>query len=198
MRTNNRKIRSAMRHDERLLASRRICLHILDSQLYSAADTIAAYLAFGDEVDLATLVTAALAERPMKRLTLPRMAPGTVGSLTMHLADMTDLESPRYGPRQPQSEAPRVRPAELDLVLVPGLAFDRSGGRLGYGRGYYDRLLAQVPHSTARIGVSFDALVVDRVPLAGHDATLTHLVTESGLSAIVDRPDHSWQITDRR
>ena len=178
-----------MGSDQRHVASRSICRYLLDSQLYGRADTVASYLAFGDEVDLATLLAAALAEQPGKRLALPRMVPGEAGRLTMHLADLTDLERHPFGPQQPTSTAPLIRPTELDLVLVPGLAFDRRGGRLGYGRGYYDRLLAQVPPTTPRIGVSFDALVVESVPVADHDARLTHLVTESGLLPVTDSLD---------
>ena len=191
LRASSRKARRELGSDHRETASRAICRHLLASNLYHRAGTVAAYLAFGDEVDLAILIGAALAERPGKRLALPRMVPGEVGRLSMHLADLTALELHPYGPQQPTSTAPPIRATELDLVLVPGLAFDRSGRRLGYGRGYYDRLLAQVPRSVPRIGVCFDALVVESVPVADHDARLTHLVTESGLLPVTDSLDRS-------
>ncbi|ADH86296.1 5-formyltetrahydrofolate cyclo-ligase [Desulfurivibrio alkaliphilus] len=72
-------------------------------------------------------------------------------------------------------------PGEIDLVLVPGSVFDRRGGRLGYGGGYYDRFLAQQAPQAVRIGLAFDLQVVDSLPLLPHDQQLHHLVTESGV-----------------
>jgi 5-formyltetrahydrofolate cyclo-ligase len=71
-------------------------------------------------------------------------------------------------------------------VLVPGIAFDRSGGRLGYGGGYYDRLLPVLPARAARVAGAFSAQIVDAVPSAPHDITMDTVVTEAGV--VVDRP----------
>ncbi|MBE0584168.1 MAG: 5-formyltetrahydrofolate cyclo-ligase, partial [Desulfofustis sp.] len=70
-----------------------------------------------------------------------------------------------------------VAPIDLDLIILPGSVFDRRGGRFGYGGGYYDRLLAQVPNAT-RIALAFELQVVDRLPLADHDELLDRIVTE--------------------
>ncbi len=75
---------------------------------------------------------------------------------------------------------PRIEPAIIDWVLVPGVAFDAAGRRLGYGGGYYDRLLPLVPPSTPRVAGAFDLQIVPRVPAAPHDLTVDAVVTESG------------------
>ena len=184
LRRRGRRTRAALGAVQRELASRRICEHILDSELYRRAECLAAYLAFGHEVDLELLIAESFAQPLEKRLALPRIVLGGERRLTLHLASAEDLEPHPYGPRQPTVTSPLVEPREIDLVLVPGLAFDRRGGRLGYGHGYYDRLLTHLPALTPRVGVSFDALVVESVPVADHDVRLTHLVTESGLVAV--------------
>jgi 5-formyltetrahydrofolate cyclo-ligase len=74
-----------------------------------------------------------------------------------------------------------VDPASIDLVVTPGLAFDRRGRRLGYGGGHYDRFLRRLPPSTIRVGIGFAAQVVDRVPAGPTDEPLDALVTEEGL-----------------
>ena len=70
-------------------------------------------------------------------------------------------------------------PAEIDLVLVPGLAFDAAGGRLGRGGGFYDRFLATLGPAAARVGVAFDAQILPEVPTDGLDARMSCVVTDA-------------------
>lgn len=90
---------------------------------------------------------------------------------------MTLREPPRAtgsGPAEPQRRTP-VTPEAIDVVIVPGLAFDRSGFRLGYGGGHYDRFLRRLPDRSLRVGLAFHSQVVDRVPRGSGDERL-HLV----------------------
>jgi 5-formyltetrahydrofolate cyclo-ligase len=89
----------------------------------------------------------------------------------------------RFGLSEPGPEAP---PAEPDVLLVPLAAFDRLGGRLGYGRGYYDRALARLDARRRRraIGIAFAAQEVERVPTGPHDRPLDAVLTEAGLRAL--------------
>lgn len=87
-----------------------------------------------------------------------------------------------FGLREPPPEIPETPPEALDLFLVPGVGFDRSGGRIGYGRGYYDRALTEAGPRALRIGVAFDRQVEPRIPLEAHDVRLDGLVTESGFA----------------
>jgi 5-formyltetrahydrofolate cyclo-ligase len=71
-----------------------------------------------------------------------------------------------------------VAPEAIDWVLVPGVAFDPQGGRLGYGGGYYDRLLPLLPSMTRRVAGAFELQVVERVPAAPHDLRVDAVITE--------------------
>lgn len=87
----------------------------------------------------------------------------------------------RYGVPEPDPEVSTgVCVSEIDVVLVPGMAFDRAGRRLGRGGGFYDRFLALIPQAV-RIGIAFEEQVVDRVPSESHDQSIDLLVTPSGL-----------------
>lgn len=97
--------------------------------------------------------------------------------LTVHPADAPS-ERHRYGFDQPVADAPIVPPAEIAAVLVPGLAFDRTGGRLGHGQGWYDRWLEGLGVDVLRIGVVTVERLLDRVPTEAHDIAMTHVVTE--------------------
>ncbi len=72
-----------------------------------------------------------------------------------------------------------VLPQDIDWVLVPGVAFDTAGRRLGYGGGFYDRLLPLFPSRTARVAGAFDLQLVERVPAAPHDLAIDTIVTET-------------------
>jgi 5-formyltetrahydrofolate cyclo-ligase len=91
-----------------------------------------------------------------------------------------ELERHPFGFLQPRADAPRVDPAEVDLVLVPGLVFDRHGGRLGHGQGHYDRLLPLMSPGVPFVGIALDELVAERLPLEPHDVAVTHLLTPAG------------------
>jgi phosphomannomutase len=108
------------------------------------------------------------------------------GPVTVH-----DFAAPRerhrLGFSQPVAGTPEVDPASVDVVLVPGLAFDLSGVRLGRGRGHYDRLLAAVRPDALVVGVSPAAVVVGALPREPHDRLMTHLATEQGVYAVSDR-----------
>lgn len=148
---------------------------------YQGARVVAAYLAFGDEVDLGGL----LAEDD-KRFVLPRAHRLPEPHLTLHevtraeLADPTSLTRHRFGLFEPAPSAPRIEASAVDLFLVPGLAFDATGVRLGYGLGYYDRLLPRARPGAVVAGVTLDALVLPELPHRPHDARVRYLVTETG------------------
>jgi len=110
------------------------------------------------------------------RLVLPRVAGE---SLALHrVADLAGLQHGALGTREPSDEHPRVEPGDIDVVLVPGLAFGRDGSRLGRGGGYFDRLLPRL--GARRVGVCFAQQLFDTVPTEPHDARVDAIVTEDG------------------
>lgn len=108
------------------------------------------------------------------------------GPLTVHVLEGT-LERHPLGFMQPVVESPSVELGEIDSILVPGLVFDETGGRLGRGKGYYDELLGRFPIHTARIGVAPLAVVVASLPTESHDQPMSHLATEDGVVQIGGR-----------
>jgi len=119
-----------------------------------------------------------LDDRPRRSVALTR-TPTEGFDLTVHDARGPTVTH-RFGYEQPAPEAPPIADADIAVVLVPGLAFDRRGGRLGFGAGYYDRFLARLDPAVLRIGVS-DGFIVDRVPTDDLDVAMTHLATEIGV-----------------
>lgn len=105
------------------------------------------------------------------------------GPLTVHAHD-GELERHPFGYLQPAVGAALVDPSEIDVVLAPGLCFDRKGGRVGWGKGYYDELLSRAFNARTVVGVTLMRFLVDCVPVEGHDRPMTHLATELGVMPV--------------
>ncbi|HLF61761.1 MAG TPA: 5-formyltetrahydrofolate cyclo-ligase [Acidimicrobiia bacterium] len=141
--------------------------------------TGSAYLAMSDEVD----VTPLFDRLPGWRWVLPRVEDD--GTLTFRDRDVA-RETHRYGMTQPMDQGRIVPVHEIDVFLVPGLAFDVTGGRLGRGKGYYDGVLAGRRADSQAIGVTTTDRVIDAVPVSPHDQRVDRLATEDGV--ILTRP----------
>jgi 5-formyltetrahydrofolate cyclo-ligase len=93
---------------------------------------------------------------------------------------LENLEPHPFGYLQPAATSPEIAPESIELILVPGLCFDKRGFRLGYGKGYYDKLLSTFK-KIHFVGITAHALHVDTLPVESFDIAMTDIVTESGI-----------------
>lgn len=157
--------------EERRLESEAIWRRLEEYPLFQAAHTILAYHALPDEVQ-----TDSLLERwyGYKRFVLPVVC-GDELELRLYTGE-TDMQTGAFGIREPNGE-PFTTFDELDLMLIPGMAFDADGHRLGRGKGFYDRLLARLrPYGIPTLGICFDYQRVACVPTETHDFTMDALL----------------------
>jgi 5-formyltetrahydrofolate cyclo-ligase len=138
--------------------------------------TVLLYLPMGDEINLLPLTESEQSIRFVATRTPQR------GDLTIHELG-GPLEVHRFGFLQPHASAREVGVPEIDIALLPGLAFDLHGTRLGHGAGYFDRLLRFTRPDARLAGVVPADLVVDRLPADGHDIPVGYLATEQGVIA---------------
>ncbi|MGB7709308.1 MAG: 5-formyltetrahydrofolate cyclo-ligase [Microcoleus sp.] len=153
--------------------SDRICNHLQKSPLFTQAKTILAYFSFRQEPDLSPLFTTP------KKWGFPRC----VGKdLSWHIWQPGDaLHTGLYGILEPLSDAPKIDHSEVDLILVPAVGCDLRGYRLGYGGGYYDRMLSKSEwESKVAIGIIFEFSLLAQLPVDSWDQTLHGICTESG------------------
>jgi 5-formyltetrahydrofolate cyclo-ligase len=139
-----------------------------------AAGTVLLYDAFGAEVPTASMVDRFRARGAV--VLLPSLRDGAMEAAEAPSDE--DLVATGYGPREPRDPAP-VNPGLIDLVVAPGLAFDRRGGRLGYGGGRFDRYLARLRPDARRVGIGFQAQLVDQVPVEPDDEFVDVVVTDA-------------------
>ena len=157
-----------------------IAHHVRKSAVWLAAGTVFAYVSVGCEVDTRALIDAALQEG--KRVCAPRCL--DKGRMEARgIASLDALVPAAYGLLEPAEDAPLVPPEEIDLILVPCLAADRNGHRLGYGGGYYDRFLESAAKPS--ICLCRRRALLDGVPHEEHDAAVDAVATETGMIPIM-------------
>lgn len=176
LRAQMKRMLSEMDGSAREARSIRVCERLTAMDGFASSDTVLMYAAIASEVDLDPLMRLALGRGV--RVCVPRVDwdSGTMTpALVSNLDD--DLVTSRYGVRSPGAWCDEIALSELEMVLVPGLAFDRFGARLGRGAGFYDRLLdggIECP----TVGVCFADQIVEQVPTEEHDCAMDRVVCE--------------------
>lgn len=170
--------RDALTPDVRASASQAIADRIAQLPAFAVARTVLLTLPYRSEWDTTLLVGVALAAG--KTVAVPRVEIAS-RMLALHaIGDpVRDVVRGHRGLPEPKPTCPSVAPAAIDFVLVPGVAFDPAGRRLGYGGGYYDRLLPLIAQAVPRIAGAFDVQIVATVPAAPHDLAVDAVVTET-------------------
>lgn len=162
--------------------SRAICDRFMALPAYQVAKTVMWYVDAGSEVRTRHTLPEALTHG--KRLVVPWCVVETNQLELFRLEDMTELVEGAYKILEPKDElrqlpAKRVVPEELDLVMVPGTAFDPRGGRMGQGKGYYDRLLSRARLNAPLVALAFDCQLFNEIPVAPHDVFMDVVLTET-------------------
>jgi 5-formyltetrahydrofolate cyclo-ligase len=163
--------------------SRGICDRFMALPAYAAAKTVLFYIDVRAEVRTRHSLPAALASG--KTVIVPWC--NDQGELELfRLADMSELAVGMYKILEPRPELrtlaeKHVRPDDLDLVMVPGVAFDRRGGRMGHGKGYYDKLLQHARPDAPLVALAFECQLFPEIPVAPHDVFMDRIITEAAV-----------------
>ncbi len=160
--------------ERRAAASVEACARLTQQEIWQKAQSVLFYAPLPGELDLWPLLMNALAAG--KTVSLPRFDAEQKGYMACHIRNAAkDLREGEFGIREPGESCERISLNRLDLILVPGIAFDLNGYRLGRGKGYYDRLLAEASGPTC--GVAFDEQIVSQIPTEPHDVRLNCILT---------------------
>ncbi len=165
------------KEDIALFKSRVITEKVSGLPVFQRARTILFYASFRGEVDTFALMHKAMELK--KRIALPLVKKEEQRIVPVLIKSLNELRAGSYGiPEPPDVPQNRLSADELDLVVVPGVAFDRHNNRLGRGAGYYDRFLLDLPSATPTIALAYDLQVVDALPgLEPHDRPVKFVIT---------------------
>ncbi len=175
-----KRLRAKLSVEQAAAGSLAVTRHILACDAYRKARCIMGYLAFGNELSVDLVLQQALTDG--KTVAVPFVTSATE-MVPVLLSGMDDFELDRYGIRSVRQPVQLVQPEQMDLVLVPGVAFGRDGSRLGMGAGYYDRFLPQACNA-ALMGIAYDTFLTDSLPKDEYDVVMQLLASESGITTL--------------
>ena len=161
---------------DRLEKSRAICRHLMD--LLHDHETVMVYTSKEKEVNTVPLITALFSRG--NPVVVPIIVKEDVSLRLSYLRDFSALVPSTFGVPEPIGSEIPVLGEDVDTIILPMLGFDRTGGRIGYGAGYYDRFLEKHP-LLHKIGIAFACQEIDRLPLDENDVRMDHIVTEEGI-----------------
>lgn len=175
------RARASLSADNRRDAANSVATNFLQSDLFTPTQTIAGYWAIRDELDCRPILDALVAQA-IKRILPVVTGPDLPLDLRVWESGAV-LEKAGFGTFGPPADAPRAIP---DVLLMPLVGFDKTGTRLGYGGGYYDRTLASLPKRPRLIGLAYAVQELDEIPRLDHDVPLDAVITETGLRMFGD------------
>ena len=174
------KQRSGLSPEEVRARSEHVIARLAGQEAYRRAGCLASYVSVRNEVHTHSLIESALGSG--KRIAAPVALPNR---LLVHreIRNLAELQPSTLGLMEPSGETGSVVPPDVfDVIVVPGLTFDRAGNRIGFGAGYYDRFLPLTP--AIKIGLAFDFQLFDRLPTDPRDVSMDLVITESELHVI--------------
>jgi 5-formyltetrahydrofolate cyclo-ligase len=174
-----RGLAARQRQENREALGQEICRKLAELPEYQAAGTVMFYVNMPREVDTRHFLP--IARQQGKRVAIPYCCQGRIEIFRWE--SMAELQPSKFGVLEPTPELCRqpnraIAPDEVDLVVVPGVAFDRQGGRLGHGKGYYDGLLRQMRSGTPFVALAFECQMVPQIPMMPHDVAMHKILTE--------------------
>lgn len=175
LRASIKQKRRALSIEYRQQASRKMQAELTRLPCYQAAEYIMLYMAMPDEVQLDELIAMVLKDG--KKAVIP-LVTGAGLMEAVELSDMADLVPDKYGIKTVSEEKRRlIAPDKIDLIIVPGVAFDKAGHRLGMGGGFYDRFMLRASRAV-RAALAYDCQLLAAVPAEVHDLTVDYIITE--------------------
>lgn len=167
-------IRDNIDEHEKQIMDYKVFTNIINSNGYKNSTNIFLFVSYNSEVDTHRIINYSLENG--KRVFLPKVISREAGMETIEIKSFSDLEKSKYGILEPYGNK-YASPEEIEVVFAPGLAFDKKGGRLGYGAGFYDRYLMLLKKTTAKIGLCYSFQVIENVPMEEYDIKMDGIIT---------------------
>ena len=156
---------------------RKICNKFYESKYYRDAKNIFIYISYDSEINTKEIINKALIDN--KKIYVPRTEFKTRLMDAVEIISLDNLIESEYGILEPSIEEPHIEPNELDLIVVPGVAFDRNGGRIGYGAGFYDRYFKKInKDNIKKMALAYDFQILEKIPMNEQDVPVSYIITE--------------------
>lgn len=169
------KRRDELEKEYKVKADKIILEKIRESNLYKKSKNIFIYVGFGSEINTLDYIKIFIGDG--KKICVPRTDLKNKVMCAVNIESIDELKISSYGIMEPSEDKEEMRKDDIDLVILPGVAFDNNGGRIGYGGGYYDRFLKDII-DTPKVALAYQIQIVDKIELEKHDIKYDFLITE--------------------
>lgn len=151
-----------------------------ESKYYRESKNIFIYISYDSEINTKEIINKSLIDN--KKIYVPRTEFKTRLMDAVEITSLDDLIESEYGILEPSIDEPHIEPNELDLIVVPGVGFDRKGGRMGYGAGFYDRYFKKISKDKmkkiVKLALAYDFQILEDVPMNEQDVPVNYIITE--------------------
>jgi len=179
LRKKIQQIRDCLSEKERIAASEKIADRFFKTKEYRNAKNIFIFYPFRSEIDTTIIIKKAVSDG--KRIILPKVAGEKLKLFFIDKASK-QLKPGAYGIMEPcEDKCKQAKISQINLAVIPGICFDRNCNRLGYGRGFYDKIIPQLPVKTKRIALCFHIQMIKKVPVERHDSKVDKIITEENI-----------------
>lgn len=159
---------------------KKILDRFFESKYYKEAKKIFIYISYDSEIDTIKIIDKAFKDG--KKIYVPRTEFESRLMDAVEITSFDNLIKSSYGILEPSINTPYINPNELDLIVVPGVAFDKKGGRMGYGAGFYDRYFKKINKDNieriTKLALAYDFQVLEEVPMSAQDVPVDYIITE--------------------
>lgn len=173
IRLSMRKNRRVLTSDEVKTAGQNICKHIFSFDFIKDAKTVMTFISSFKEPDTDGILKEL--DKQKKKIVVPISNTDNFTIIPSYIDSSSSLTSGAYGIKEPSVIKP-AQPSDIDVAIIPGIAFTKKGDRLGFGKGYYDKFLSEF--KGIKIGVCYEFQLLDKLPVSEHDINMDIIVTE--------------------
>ena len=150
---------------------------LIESDIYTKAKKIFTYVSFGSEIDTIKFIKYALNDN--KEIYIPKTDKSKKEMIAIRINSLDNMSVDNWGILEPKVVDKNKIGKDFDLILMPGLAFDRKGNRIGYGGGYYDKYLSQIKETSNKIVLAYDFQIVNNIENEPHDIKTNYIITNN-------------------
>lgn len=163
--------------EEKAVMDKNIIFSLKEKEFYKNSKNIFIYLGFGSEIDTMSYIQDFINEG--KHIFIPRTDIKTKKMEAVEITSLDGLKENKYGILEPNNNKEEFYKNNLDLIILPGVAFDHNGRRIGYGGGYYDRYLEDIDKRIIKVALTYDFQLLENVPAEEHDIKADYIITET-------------------
>ncbi|ERJ10902.1 5-formyltetrahydrofolate cyclo-ligase [Haloplasma contractile] len=168
--------RDVIDQQERLSMDQSVFERLTNSKEFNDAESIFIFVSFRSEVDTHRIIQKAIDLG--KRVCVPKIEKKSEGMTPYQIQSLDQLEEGYYGVLEPKYGCELCDKETIDLIIMPGLAFDAKGGRVGYGGGFYDHFINSMETSVRKLAIAYDFQVLDKVPMGENDQLVDQIITD--------------------